>query len=129
MRKKQSINDLNINAITVNNIDTLSGIFVGINNAHNWSSHLKNNYGLGPAGSAQVSQNINLVIDNDLMDMPFENNVLINQSGIKELNPSKMNTVDGQTVGKETKGNSSGNGYECSCLNRGELAKRLECPS
>ena len=80
MRKKQSMNDLNINAITVHNIDTSSGIFVGINNAHNWSSHRKNNYGLGPADSAQVSQNMNLLIDNDIVDMPFENNVMINQA-------------------------------------------------
>jgi hypothetical protein len=108
MRKKQSMNDLNINAITVHNIDTSSGIFVGINNAHNWSSHRKNNYGLGPADSAQVSQNMNLLIDNDIVDMPFENNVMINQAGNKVLKTMEMEAVDGQTSGMETKENIGG---------------------
>lgn len=108
MRKKQSMNDLNINAITVHNIDTSSGIFVGINNAHNWSSHRKNNYGLGPADSAQVSQNMNLLIDNDIVDMPFENNVMIKQAGNKVLKTMEMEAVDGQTSGMETKDNIGG---------------------
>ena len=103
MRKKQSMNDLNINAITVHNIDTSSGIFVGINNAHNWSSHRKSNYGLGPADSAQVSQNMNLLIDNDIVDMPFENNVMINQAGNKVLKTMEMEAVDGQISGMGTK--------------------------
>lgn len=109
MCKKQSMNDLIINAISVNNIDTSSGIFVGINNAHNWSSHRKNNYGLGPADSAQVSHNINLLIDNDLMDMPFENHVLINQAGNEHLKTMEMDVFDGQTSVMETKGNIVGN--------------------
>lgn len=93
----KKVNDLNINGITVNTIDSSSGIFVGITNAHNWSSHRKSNQGLGPIGSSQVMQNFNLVIDNDLLDVPIENNVLINLPGSKELynNPAAVETLDG----------------------------------
>lgn len=102
MCKKQAMNDLHINAITVNNIDTSSGIFVGNNNAHYWSSLQKNNFGMGPAVSVQVSQNINLVIDNDLIDTPIENNVWINQAGNKEVKAMGIDTACGQTAYAET---------------------------
>lgn len=82
---KDTIENIMINAISVNNLDSSSGIFVGINNANNWSSHRKNNIGLGPVDSSQVMQNINLLIDNNFIDMPFDNSVVIKPPERKDL--------------------------------------------
>ncbi|MED4205318.1 hypothetical protein [Neobacillus mesonae] len=71
------IHDVNITGITVHNLDSSSGIFVGINNANYWTSQLKANQGFGPLSSSQAIQNINVVVDNDGIDAPIENNVQI----------------------------------------------------
>jgi hypothetical protein len=75
------------NKIDVNTIDTASGIFIGTNHAHGWSSHnknnnenvqngwdthSKNNFGQGTVyGNTISSNNINSISDNDIIDTPI----------------------------------------------------------
>ncbi|MCM3768483.1 hypothetical protein [Neobacillus niacini] len=83
--QKKIINNLIIKGISVNNIDTTSGIFVGINNVNNWSSHQKNNHGFGSVSNSQVSENFSMVIDNDVIDTPIENHVVTYVDGKGDL--------------------------------------------
>jgi hypothetical protein len=65
------------NKIDVNTIDTASGIFIGTNHAHGWSSHNKNNSGLGTANNTVISGNLNMVHDNDIVDSPIDDRDVI----------------------------------------------------
>ncbi|WP_052352744.1 hypothetical protein [Neobacillus dielmonensis] len=105
---KKVIHNLVISGITVNSIDTVSGIFVGINHANNWTTHRKNNYGFGSLSNSQVSQNVGLVIDNDIIDTPIENHVVTNVDGlqdiqnidVKEINVNSLDTNAAVSVGE-----------------------------
>ena len=74
MNCKRIINQFQLSQISVNQIDTASGIFIGTNYAQNWSSHRKNNYGFGSVSHSQVLNNTSYVIDQDWIDTPIENN-------------------------------------------------------
>ena len=60
------------NKMFVNAVETNSGIFVGVNNAIGWSSHGKSNSGFGSASNCQISNSINVVNDQDVIDAPIE---------------------------------------------------------
>jgi hypothetical protein len=59
------------NKLFVNVIETNSGIFIGVNNAIGWSSLSKSNYGFGSASNCQLSGNISVVYDQDVVDAPI----------------------------------------------------------
>jgi hypothetical protein len=104
---KKIINNLILNGITVNSIDTASGIFVGINTVNNWSSHRKNNQGFGILNNSFVSNNFSLVIDNDIIDTPVESNPVtymdgiqqVNNIDVKEINVNSLDTNAAVSVG------------------------------
>lgn len=106
--QKRIVNHLIINGITVNSIDTSSGIFVGINNVNNWSSLRKSNYGFGTVSNSFVSENFGLVIDNDLIDTPIENHAVtymngsqeVNDIDVKEINVNSLDTNAAVSVGE-----------------------------
>ncbi|MGZ4161341.1 MAG: hypothetical protein ACXVNF_11185 [Neobacillus sp.] len=110
MNRKRIINQVHVNQICVNSIDTSSGIFVGTNYAHYWSSHRKNNYGFGSVNNSQISQNYSYVIDNDLIDTPIHNNPTIlfdrinegneNNIDIGEINVNVLNSSAAVSVGE-----------------------------
>lgn len=109
MKHQRIINQVNLNQISVNNIDTSSGIFVGTNYAHNWSSHRKNNYGFGSVNHSLVSNNNSCVIDNDLVDTPIQNSPAIlfdgntpgnqNDIDIGEININVLDTCAAVSIG------------------------------
>ncbi|MGP4081361.1 hypothetical protein ACTWQL_15760 [Pseudalkalibacillus sp. R45] len=61
--------------ININNLSDNSGVFNGENTQTHWTTQKKENYGLGTAiGENNLFfQNINVVYDNDLIDMPIRN--------------------------------------------------------
>ncbi|MDD4570540.1 MAG: hypothetical protein PHE70_10510 [Tepidanaerobacteraceae bacterium] len=67
---------INFEGLTVTSVGPSSGIFIGKNRAIGWSAHSKSNVGLGSA-SGEVSHNINIVYDNDLIDSPIDDRDLI----------------------------------------------------
>ncbi|GAA3405903.1 hypothetical protein ACFFNY_26125 [Paenibacillus hodogayensis] len=60
--------------IVVNAMETNSGIFVGTNLQYGWSSHSKTNASFsGISGEGhQVTRNVNVIYDNDLIDTPID---------------------------------------------------------
>lgn len=104
------INQFQLSQISVNQIDTASGIFIGTNYAQNWSSHRKNNYGFGSVSHSQVSNNTSCVIDQDWVDTPIENNPSIlldgnregnqNEIDIGEINVNVLDTCAAVSVGE-----------------------------
>ncbi|MDN0191574.1 hypothetical protein QI003_23970 [Bacillus stercoris] len=110
MNHRQAVNQVQVSNISVISIDTSSGIFIGTNYAHNWSSHRKNNYGLGSMTNSQVSHNFSYVIDNDEVDTPihhenrisFEGNSGENQNDIDvgEMNINVLDTCAAISVGE-----------------------------
>jgi len=91
MNEKKIRNRIAIKNIDVTNIDTVSGMFIGTNNAHNWSSHRKNNYGFGSLNHCINYQNHSYVVDNDLVDTPINQNTISLIEKGKNIN---NNTVD-----------------------------------
>ncbi|MBU8785835.1 MULTISPECIES: hypothetical protein [Bacillus] len=109
MNRDTIINQVNVYQISVNSIDTSSGIFVGTNYAHNWSSHRKNNYGFGSISNSQISNNYSYVTDNDIVDTPIQNqpNILlgpkegnVNEVDIGEINVNVIDTCAAISVGE-----------------------------
>jgi hypothetical protein len=110
LNRERVINQVTLNQISVNSIDTSSGIFIGTNYAHNWSSHRKNNYGFGSVSDSFVSHTNSSVIDNDLVDTPihsqpailFDGNMPGNQNDIDigEININVLDTCAAVTVGE-----------------------------
>ncbi|MCQ6280774.1 hypothetical protein [Bacillus sp. EB600] len=106
MRKK-IMNNLILNGINVTSIDTSSGIFVGINNVNNWSSHYKSNHGFGSVTNSTVSDNFGLVIDNDVIDTPIESRAVtymdgtqqVNNIDVKEINVNSLHTNAAVSIG------------------------------
>ncbi|MEH7385847.1 hypothetical protein V7147_10605 [Bacillus sp. JJ1521] len=116
---KNITNEININGIYVDMIDSSSGIFVGINNSNNWSSHQKINYGFGTLSSSKVGQNYNYVIDNDFIDFAVENSMNVegyqslgadaisdiemwenNNFDVKEININSLNSNSAVSIGE-----------------------------
>jgi len=96
LKNKPMISQVNLNQVSVNTIDTSSGIFIGTNFAHNWSSHRKNNYGFGTASNSIVTQNSSYVVDNDFVDTPIDNcpEIIIervNDNHGNEINVTEIN--------------------------------------
>ncbi|MBS4193740.1 hypothetical protein [Lederbergia citri] len=87
-------NNFIINGITVQSVDTTSGIFIGINNVNNWSSFSKNNNGFGSLNSSQAYRNVNVVFDNDLVDFPVEKNFLKHLHANKEVKNDEICEID-----------------------------------
>jgi hypothetical protein len=112
LNRERVINQVTLNQISVNTIDTSSGIFIGTNYAHNWSSHRKNNYGFGSVSDSLVSHTNSCVIDNDLVDTPihnqpailFDGNMPVNQNDIDigEININVLDTCAAVTVGENS---------------------------
>ncbi|WP_338472380.1 hypothetical protein R4Z10_06435 [Niallia sp. XMNu-256] len=110
MNRKSTINQFQLSQITVNTIDTASGIFIGTNYAQNWSSKRKNNYGFGSVSQSKVSNNISYVIDEDWVDTPIENKPSIlydgdragnaNEIEIGEINVNVLDTGAAVSVGE-----------------------------
>ena len=110
MNRKRIINQFQLSQISVNTIDTASGIFIGTNYAQNWSSHRKNNYGFGSVSNSQVLNNTSYVIDDDWVDTPIENNPSIlfdgnragnqNEIDIGEININVLDTCAAVSVGE-----------------------------
>lgn len=67
--------------ITVNFIQNSSGIFVGTNYAHGWSTNSKINNGFGSSKGSDHRCSINFVYDNDIIDTPIEDvkTIILNQ--------------------------------------------------
>ncbi|MFC7391756.1 spore germination protein [Scopulibacillus cellulosilyticus] len=61
--------DVNFEQLSINNIDSNSGIFIGNNHANGWSYSHKSNNGFGTI-SGQVKDAIQIIFDNDHVDMP-----------------------------------------------------------
>lgn len=108
MSRKRIINNINLK-VSINNIDTVSGIFAGTNYANNWSSHRKNNYGLGSVSNSAVHHNYSYVIDNDIVDTPIENqsysfvdrsnDFIANEVVVEEININVMDTSAAVSIG------------------------------
>ena len=63
---------INFLAINVNTISNGSGVFVGINNAVGWDAHSKFSMGNGQfLGMNGTANNINILLDNDIIDAPI----------------------------------------------------------
>lgn len=81
--------------ITVNTISSSSGIFIGTNYAHGWSSHRKSNAGFGFASDCEIAHSMFIVYDDDFVDSPMtEQNALL----IKERDSVETGQIDFQTV-------------------------------
>lgn len=63
---------IHFDGISVYGIEASSGIFMGKNYAIGWSAHTKVNTGFGDAGNSKVSNNVNIVFDNDIIDSPID---------------------------------------------------------
>jgi hypothetical protein len=110
LTRKRIVQQVTVNQICVNSIDTSSGIFVGTNYAHNWSAHRKNNYGFGSVNNSLVTNNNSCVIDNDLVDTPIQNSPTIlfdgnmagnqNDIDIGEININVLDSCAAVTVGE-----------------------------
>lgn len=63
----------------VNSIANAGGVFVGANTQHGWSSHEKENEGLGIifGNLNSIHENINVLLDNDMIDAPITDPDLI----------------------------------------------------
>lgn len=110
MVRKRMKTRVMVNQISVNSIDTASGIFVGTNYANNWSSHRKSNYGFGSLSHSQASNNYSQVIDNDLVDTPINSQSYLlmdqqmsgnnnNQLDIGEININVLDSNAALTIG------------------------------
>ena len=108
--------DLHIecDALFVNQVHTNSGIFIGNNYSHSWSSHTKTNSGLGTTSSCDISNILNIVFDNDMVDTLIneENNTASlpitsntnqdnhDQYDIHTINVNAINTNSTLTIGE-----------------------------
>ncbi|MFZ0370207.1 MAG: hypothetical protein WAM07_11505 [Halobacillus sp.] len=74
---------VHFDCINVNQIKMSSGIFVGSNSQNNWSSHQKENSALGTiVGNGNVvHQNINVIHDEDMVDMPIKEETIKKSNG------------------------------------------------
>lgn len=70
--------------IVVNTIGPNSGIFVGTNLQYGWSSHNKTNASFSGLGDhSEVSRNVNVIYDNDMIDTPIDDrDVILNAQTI-----------------------------------------------
>jgi hypothetical protein len=55
-------------SISVEKIEKNGGVFVGNNNASNWSSHNKNQTAISASGNNRFSRTAAVIIDNNLVD-------------------------------------------------------------
>ncbi|MBM7645300.1 hypothetical protein JOD45_001511 [Scopulibacillus daqui] len=69
MRLKKTA-EVNFQQLSINNIDTSSGVFIGQIQANGWHSSKKDNYGFGSVSHGKVHDTVQIVIDNDNIDMP-----------------------------------------------------------
>lgn len=62
-------------SININNVSENAGVFVGSNIQVNWKSQTKGNSAMGTViGERNIlSENINVIYDNDGIDMPIKN--------------------------------------------------------
>ena len=60
------------NNLNLNLIDNSSGVFIGNNTANGWRSVMSINQGFGTAGGCIISDSINIVFDNDVVDTIIE---------------------------------------------------------
>jgi|LSQX01.3.fsa_nt_gb hypothetical protein len=74
--KKDDIN-INFGALTIYHLRSSCGVFMGTNNATSWSAHTKSNSGLGSVSDGIVSNNINIVFDNDVIDSPIDDRDIV----------------------------------------------------
>ncbi|WP_261131307.1 hypothetical protein [Bacillus sp. Marseille-Q3570] len=65
-------------SININNLFGNSGVFNGENTQEYWTTQLKENHGVGRVIGYNnlLMHNINVIYDNDLIDMPIQNNQL-----------------------------------------------------
>ncbi|MGP4077122.1 hypothetical protein [Halobacillus sp. K22] len=75
--------EIQFDCINVNQIKMSSGIFVGPNSQNNWSAHQKENSALGTiVGNGNVvHQNINVIHDEDMVDMPIKQETTKSSNG------------------------------------------------
>lgn len=55
-------------SLTVNNVESSSGIFIGTNHALGWSSYAKTNQGFGSISDSSLSHSLGIVHDPDIVD-------------------------------------------------------------
>lgn len=66
---------INMIAINVNSQNTNSAVAIGENQQAAWTSHNKSNFGNGVfVGNTLAPNNIIIILDNDIIDMPVNDN-------------------------------------------------------
>ncbi|MFC4619136.1 hypothetical protein ACFO4N_10460 [Camelliibacillus cellulosilyticus] len=65
---------VSFNELSVNSLETNSGIFVGQNLAVGWRSFHKTNQGFGSAKEGMMSNMVNIIFDNDEIDTVIQEN-------------------------------------------------------
>ncbi|WP_205600768.1 spore germination protein [Gracilibacillus sp. YIM 98692] len=75
---------IQFDSININKVSSNAGVFVGSNIQLNWSSQTKENSAQGTVigDMNHLSQNANVVYDNDVVDMPIKNDT--NQNSEKD---------------------------------------------
>lgn len=88
------------NKLIVNNIENSSGIFIGTNQAIAWSSYSKSNQGFGILNDAVLTNAVNVVYDQDVLDASVEDLKYIHLS--KDGQTLQQSTVEFQSVNANT---------------------------
>ena len=68
---------INFGTLTIYHLRSSCGVFMGTNCANGWSAHTKSNSGMGSVSDGIVSNNINIVFDNDVIDSPIDDRDII----------------------------------------------------
>lgn len=72
MKTTPSKAEVSLNNLTVNTVESNSGIFIGATNmSYGWSSHSKSNNGFGSFFNTKVTNSFCVIYDNDSIDAPI----------------------------------------------------------
>lgn len=90
---------INFGTLTVYNLKSSCGVFMGTNCATGWSAHSKSNSGMGSATDCIVSNNINIVFDNDVIDSPIDDrDLIINNTACSGQNSAGTTAINFDSI-------------------------------
>ncbi|MFC7391559.1 hypothetical protein [Scopulibacillus cellulosilyticus] len=86
---------VNFQQLSINSIDTSSGVFIGQIQANGWYNSKKDNFGFGTVSNSKIKDTVQIVIDNDNIDMPINNyKYNLYDKGLKDKDGQINNAYD-----------------------------------
>lgn len=103
MKRTPSHVNVSLNKLTVNSVESNSGIFIGATNlCYGWSSHSKSNNGFGSFSDSTVTKSFCVIYDNDSIDTPIVDSKKFLMIKPKEEPKTDIHFTDINVNGMET---------------------------